>query len=52
LDDLFEVLGENSRIIFQTDQKILFKDTIKVIKENKKFSIKKFRLPFLGIQTY
>jgi tRNA (guanine-N7-)-methyltransferase len=52
LEDLYEVLGENSEIIFQTDQKSLFKDTLKVIKENRGFSVKKFKFPLLGIQSY
>ena len=52
LKEFSEVLGENSQIIFQTDQKHLFKDTIKVIKNNTNFKIKKFKNSLLGIQTY
>ncbi|HIP21953.1 MAG TPA: hypothetical protein EYG72_03355 [Candidatus Pacebacteria bacterium] len=52
LKEFSEVLGENSQIIFQTDQKHLFEDTIKVIKNNTNFKIKKFKNSLLGIQTY
>ncbi len=52
LEELSEILDKKSEIIFQTDQKVLFKDTIKLIKQNKKFKIKKFKNPILRIQTY
>lgn len=52
LKEFFEVLDQESEIIFQTDQKILFKETIDVIKNNKGFKIKKFKEPLFGIQTY
>ena len=47
-----EVLDEDEEIIFQTDQKQLFKDTIELIKENKSFKIYKFKKSLFGIKTY
>ena len=52
MKDLEEVLDLETEIIFQTDQKGLFKDSLKVVKGNKKYKFEKFYAPLFGIQSY
>ncbi len=49
---IFNEINFETEIIFQTDQKELFQDTIKEIKKTKKYKIKKFSKPLWGIQSY
>jgi tRNA (guanine-N7-)-methyltransferase len=52
LNIFFKVLDEDSEIIFQTDQKSLFKDTVKLVKNNGNFKIRKFKKALFDIHTY
>jgi len=52
LEDLQKWLPTETDIIFQTDQKKLFKWTEKVVRKNGFFKIEKFKKPIWGITTY
>lgn len=52
LNDIKNWLPKETEIVFQTDQKPLFKETKKLIKEVGNFKVKKLWKPYWGIRTY
>ena len=52
LNEIKTWLPKETEVVFQTDQKPLFKETKKLIKEVKGFKIKKLWKPYWGIRTY
>ena len=52
LESLEKWLPEKTEIIFQTDQKQLYKDTKAIIKNSKTFKKRKLWWPLWGIRTY
>ncbi|PID83421.1 hypothetical protein CSB11_01360 [Candidatus Campbellbacteria bacterium] len=52
LKDLEKFLDNHTKVVFQTDQKELFKETKKLIQDQKIFRIKTFKKPIWDISTY
>ncbi len=52
LDNLQKWLPKETEIIFQTDQKMLFDETMEEIKKRNFLDIKKFENPIWGLTTY
>lgn len=52
LNEIKSWLPKETEIIFQTDQKPLFKETKKLVKEVGGFKIKKLWRPYWGVRTY
>ena len=52
LDELADFIDKKTNIVFQTDQKPMFDETVELIEEHGKFDIQYFTEPLWGIQSY
>jgi len=52
LDELARLVDPETKLVFQTDQKEMFNETMEVIEEHNKWNIEYFKDPLWGAQSY